>query len=176
MKFEERAGSPEELVSGEKVLAEATPEMRPLLEALMTLTAEQKSWLAMADQLAFQKRGMLGMPALQMLLVSAAVLIPAGVLAWFLPGVWGAALSIGACLAIVLVWKSAGSIMHWEYTPSGVDLEIARLIDEPQRYLDTLRQLQTASEHIVGVGKTYHSRCEALERALSQRGRASRSP
>ena len=117
----------------------------------------------------------MGMPVLRVLPISGGVLMAAGIAAWLLPGILGAILSIGATFAMVPLFKYAGSNMHSEFTNSGVDLTVARLVDDPQRYLDVLRRLEAASAGVKGVGETYRARREALERALQRRSPRERS-
>ena len=141
--------------------------MRPFVEALQALTAEEKSWLAMASQIAYEKSGRMGLPVLRMLPISGAILISAGVATWFLPGGLGILLSIVACFALVPVWKIAGSNMHSEYTRSGADLAVARLLDDPHRYFDVLKRLDLAAGDTKVLAQAYRERHKALERALS---------
>ena len=129
----------------EAALSKATPDQRRHLETLRALTPEEKSWLKLAESLARKEKGDPGARVLAIMPINGAVFVAGGIGVWFLPGFVGLLLMIAVAFGMVPLWKVSLNRVMAGFTKGGADAAVARLIDDPRRYVAVLRRLEEAT-------------------------------
>lgn len=165
----EKASTPEELAREEAALAKIDEKRKAFRETLRGLSPEEKSWLALANRLALQHGGNRLFKQTNPLLHLGLLLITSAAICWMLPGVLGL-LAVFAGLSLMgLVTKSASKVAVVPYTRGQVDFQVARLLDDPERYVQVLRRLEAVENDSEGPATQLMStRRQALEKALRE--------
>jgi hypothetical protein len=165
-----RMETPEEQRKTEAQLKKLPARYQTMAAVSRQLTYEEKSWLILSDRLSRRDHPGLAERVARRHLQWALALGVAGVTCFFLPSLVTPVVALVSSLLLTLFLKKVQrDAMALTKTMKG-DIEVARLLDDPRRFVDVLRRFEPAEQHEDGPKTEFTvTRRLALEQHLLDR-------
>jgi hypothetical protein len=170
-RVESRLATPEDAVRHEKMMANLEKTQPALAAAHRALTLEERSWLTLAQRLSGPNVTSLVCGSFALYLVLALAFVGAGIWCWRLPALYSVVALIGAFALLIFCFKCTSRILVAAGNRPEADLVVARLLDDPGRYLELLHRLEAAEAETdhkkTGLPPVLALRRKAVEESLA---------